>query len=267
MVRFAFHDAGTFDAGAGTGGANGSIRGTPELHFAPNVGLQRAKELLDEVHIALARAGESMTFADLYQLAGVVALQRCGGPAVPFRVGRVDVPQEDFQDRLPFPSMSLRQLKDTFARMGFDDRELVLLSGAHTIGRAHERNIGLEGAWTQGELVFDNEYYRNLLQPQKGGLIKLASDSVLVSDESTRKWVEVYARDNERFVSEFAQVYQKMSELGMPPEVHSMPGQESTAPETATPETTPETKPQKNKSPLQHAVDAIRNCFRGQKAD
>ena len=35
-----------------------------------------------------------------------------------------------------------QHLRDIFYRMGFDDREIVALSGAHAIGRCHEDASG-----------------------------------------------------------------------------------------------------------------------------
>ena len=49
------------------------------------------------------------------------------------------------------------------ARMGFSDREIVALSGAHTIGSTHAVRSGFHGPWTSNSLKFDNEYFRNLM--------------------------------------------------------------------------------------------------------
>ena len=49
----------------------------------------------------------------------------------------------------------LRQ-RERFARMGFDFRELVALSGAHTLGRCHKTRSGFDGPWTGDPLTFDN---------------------------------------------------------------------------------------------------------------
>ena len=37
----------------------------------------------------------SMSYADLYQLASVVAVEYAGGPAIPFRLGRKDAKEKD----------------------------------------------------------------------------------------------------------------------------------------------------------------------------
>ena len=47
--------------------------------------------------------------------------------------------------------------------MGFNDQEIVALSGAHTLGRCHLVRSGYDGPWTRNPLRFDNQFYRNLL--------------------------------------------------------------------------------------------------------
>ena len=40
--------------------------------------------------------------------------------------------------------------------MGFNDRDIVALSGAHTLGRCHLQRSGFDGPWTRNPLKFDN---------------------------------------------------------------------------------------------------------------
>lgn len=87
MVRLAWHDAGTYSAELDTGGANGSIRFMPETGHGANAGLVWAIEELEKVH---AKHPE-ISYADLYQLASIAAVEHAGGPTVPFQMGRVDV--------------------------------------------------------------------------------------------------------------------------------------------------------------------------------
>jgi catalase (peroxidase I) len=47
--------------------------------------------------------------------------------------------------------------------IGFDDREIVALSGAHALGRCHEDASGYWGPWTRAESTFSNEYFRLLV--------------------------------------------------------------------------------------------------------
>ena len=97
-----------------------------------------------------------------------------GGPEIPFRFGRVDETdgkKSPPDGRLPDadkgngPDAGLAQhLRDIFYRMGFNDQEIVALSGAHALGRVHEDASGYWGPWTRAETSFSNEYFRLLLE-------------------------------------------------------------------------------------------------------
>ncbi len=47
--------------------------------------------------------------------------------------------------------------------MGFNDQEIVALSGAHTLGSCHISRSGFDGPWTRNPLKFDNSYFKHLL--------------------------------------------------------------------------------------------------------
>jgi cytochrome c peroxidase len=47
--------------------------------------------------------------------------------------------------------------------MGFNDKELVCLSGAHALGRCHLTASGYVGPWSFTPLVFDNTYFKLLV--------------------------------------------------------------------------------------------------------
>ena len=48
--------------------------------------------------------------------------------------------------------------------MGFTDREIVALLGAHALGRCHTDRSGYWGPWTFAENTFSNEYFRLLVE-------------------------------------------------------------------------------------------------------
>lgn len=47
--------------------------------------------------------------------------------------------------------------------MGFDDREIVALSGAHALGRCHTDRSGFTGPWTFSPTMVTNDYFKLLL--------------------------------------------------------------------------------------------------------
>jgi catalase (peroxidase I) len=97
MVRLGWHDAGTYCVETKTGGANGSIRCLPESGHGANAGLAWAVEQLNKIH----DKHPEISYADLYQLASVVAIEHAGGPKIPFKMGRVDVDACTPDGRLP----------------------------------------------------------------------------------------------------------------------------------------------------------------------
>lgn len=64
---------------------------------------------------------------------------------------------------LPGAHDSVEQIRTAFERMGFNNGEIVALSGAHTLGRCHPHDSGFSGAWTLDPLSFDNQYFIALL--------------------------------------------------------------------------------------------------------
>ena len=62
------------------------------------------------------------------------------------------------------PQKTADHLRDgVFYRMGFDDREIVALSGAHALGRCHPDASGYDGPWTPTPTTLNNGYYSLLL--------------------------------------------------------------------------------------------------------
>lgn len=79
-----------------------------------------------------------ISYGDLWTLAGVCAIQESGGPSIPWRAGRTDgfEHHDTLTDgRLPDASQAEDHLRFIFYRMGFNDQEIVALSGAHALGR------------------------------------------------------------------------------------------------------------------------------------
>uniref|UniRef100_A0A2P2LV25 L-ascorbate peroxidase n=1 Tax=Rhizophora mucronata TaxID=61149 RepID=A0A2P2LV25_RHIMU len=108
-------------------------------------------------------------------------------------------------------------LKDVFYRMGLSDKDIVALSGGHTLGRAHPERSGFDGPWTKEPLKFDNSYFIELLKAETEGLLKLSTDKALLDDPGFLPYVELYAKDEEAFFKDYAVSHKKLSELGFTP--------------------------------------------------
>lgn len=213
MLRLAWHDAGTYDVNTKTGGPNGSIRFEEEYSHGSNAGLKIAIDLLEPIKAKHPK----ITYADLYQLAGVVAVEVTGGPTVDFVPGRKDSTVCPREGRLPDAKQGTQHLRDIFYRMGLSDKDIVALSGAHTLGRAHPERSGFEGPWTKEPLKFDNSYFVEILKGEAEGLLKLPTDKALLADPKFRHYVELYAKDEDLFFKDYAESHKKLSELGFKP--------------------------------------------------
>ncbi len=104
----------------------------------------------------------------------VTAIKTLGGPTVPWSSGRIDATDASAvtpDGRLPNAETSplgadphdAEHLRTIFYRMGFDDREIVALSGAHALGRCHTTASGFDGPWTPTPTTFNNAYFTLLL--------------------------------------------------------------------------------------------------------
>jgi len=232
LVRLAWHAAGTYDKVSRTGGSNGgTIRFHPESSHGANAGLKVARDLLEPIK----KQFPGISYADLYTLAGAVAIEELGGPKIPWRSGRSDAVDGKScppDGRLPDASKAQDHVRQIFGRMGFNDQEIVALLGAHSLGRCHGDRSGFEGPWTNAPTTFSNEYFRVLIEekwvprpPQKGKpfqyedaktktLMMLPADIAFIQDPEFKKYVEIYAKDGERFRKDFAAAFGKLLELG-----------------------------------------------------
>lgn len=230
MVRLAWHASGTYDKSDGTGGSDGAtMRFTPESSDDANAGLSIVRDLLKPV----AAAHPEVSVADIWCMAGAKAVEFSGGPKVPIVLGRTDESEGGYippNGRLPDAAQGAAHLRDVFYRQGFNDQEIVALSGAHTLGRCHMVRSGFDGPWTSNPLKFDNEYFTNLLNKkwkqrewdgpeqyadeETGELMMLPTDIALIDDESFRPHVERYAANEEEFFKDFSVAFAKLCANG-----------------------------------------------------
>lgn len=235
LVRLAWHSSGTYCAATDTGGSNGAgMRYEAEGGDPANAGLQHARVFLEPVKAA----HPWITYSDLWTLAGVEAIKQMGGPEIAWKPGRTDYVDDSKlppRGRLPDGALGQDHLRHIFGRMGFSDQEIVALSGAHNLGRCHADRSGFDGAWVNNPTRFANQYFKLMLsrdwrekvldngvrqfvyydEDSEEELMMLPTDLALLQDDKFRPYVELYAKDKDKFFDDFANVFAKLIELGI----------------------------------------------------
>ncbi|KAK7341323.1 hypothetical protein VNO80_24249 [Phaseolus coccineus] len=183
--------------------------------------------------------------ADIVAVASRDASFAVGGPSWTVKLGRRDsttASKSEATSDLPLFTDDLETLISGFSKKGLTARDMVTLSGSHTIGQAQcftfrERiynnasdiDAGFASTRQRGcpslnsdendkklapfDLVtpnsFDNNYFKNLIQ--KKGL--LHSDQVLFGGGSTDSIVSEYSKNPTTFKSDFAAAMIKMGDI------------------------------------------------------
>jgi len=251
LVRLAWHDSGTYDknnaskAWPNAGGAIGSITTPHEINAGPNAGLAKAitaylKPIKDQV--------PGVSWADLIQLASATAIEVEGGPVIPMKYGRQDgVPTElaDPPFGLPgvcFDEDPVAHLKGVFYKYGMDDKDIVALSGAHTLGRAFQDRSGTvkEGSagpytqytqkgcpmyggdksltqggrsWTKNWTKFDNSYFSEMGK-NDAECIAFPTDKCLMTAREFKPHFDEFAKSQAAFFAAYKVSHKKLAELG-----------------------------------------------------
>jgi catalase-peroxidase len=175
FIRMAWHSAGTYRVADGRGGAGGGQQRFEPLNSWPdNVSLDKARRLVWPIK---QKYGRKLSWADLIELSGTVALEQMGFKTIGFAGGRIDDWEPDtvywgpenqmLADQRhsgnnslerplaavqmgliyvnpegpngnPDPLAAAKDTRDTFGRMAMDDEETVaLIAGGHTFGKSH----------------------------------------------------------------------------------------------------------------------------------
>ena len=230
FVRLAWHEAGRWDMKSKDGAPNSAaMRFEPACKHGANAGLSAARDLLEPLH----KKHPTISYADLWSLAAVVAVDEMGGPSIPWRWGRKDATDGKRvgpDDRLPDASKGRDHIRDVFGRMGFTDEEMVALIGAHTLGECHADRSGYVGPWSHDRYGFDTSFFNELLDNDwivnkktphlqfydsaTKKLMMLPTDLALILDPGFRKYVERYSKDGDLFNEKFSKAFNKLIELG-----------------------------------------------------
>lgn len=232
VVRLAWHASGTQNAKAGTGGSNGAtMRFEPEASDPANAGLSIVRDML----YPIKQDHPNLSYADLWAKAGALSIEYMGGPPIKVKMGRSDAADGKAcppNGLLPDAAQGAAHIRDVFYRMGFSDKDIVALNGAHTLGRCHRVRSGYDGPWTRNPLKFDNAFFRNLLNlewrkkdwdgpeqyedTQTGELMMLPTDMAMKWDPEFRKYSEIYAKDQDAFFKDFQVAFGKLINFGVP---------------------------------------------------
>ncbi|XP_028756492.1 peroxidase 47 [Neltuma alba] len=237
LIRMHFHDC-------FIQGCDGSILidstkdNTAEKDSPGNLSL-RGYEVIDRIKEELeAQCPGVVSCADIVAMAARDAVFFAGGPSYDIPKGRKDGTRSKIEDtiNLPFPTFNASELIRVFGQRGFTPREIVALSGAHTLGVARcasfknrlspadptldsEFATSLSKTCSAGdqaeqpfdatEDIFDNLYFEALTR--NNGL--LTSDQTLYSHAETKNFVDAYAFNQYLFFFDFQQAMVKMGLL------------------------------------------------------
>jgi peroxidase len=215
-----------------------------EKNATPNKNSARGFDVVDKIKAAVESVCPGkVSCADILAIAARDSVVILGGPDWKVKVGRRDsrtASQKAANDSIPPPTTNLNQLISRYSSFGLNTQELVVLSGAHTIGQTrctsfrpriyNESNIDTSLASTrksncpktsgsgdqnlapldlQTPTHFDNNYFKNLMN--KKGL--LHSDQQLFNGGSTDSLVRTYASNPSKFTADFVAAMIKMGDI------------------------------------------------------
>ncbi|CAB4301488.1 unnamed protein product [Prunus armeniaca] len=217
---------------------------TGEKNAVPNRNSARGFDVVDNIKSAVENVCPGVvSCADILAIAARDSVAILGGPSWNVKLGRRDArtaSQSAANNNIPPPTSNLNQLISRFNALGLSTRDLVALSGSHTIGQSrciqfrpriyNETNLDSSFAQTrrsncprasgsgdnnlapldlQTPTAFDNNYFKNLIQNK--GL--LHSDQQLFNGGSTDSIVRTYSNSYNTFSSDFVSAIIKMGDI------------------------------------------------------
>ncbi|MED6121151.1 hypothetical protein PIB30_027496 [Stylosanthes scabra] len=244
ILRLFFHDC-------FVDGCDGSLLldDTPtfkgEKTAAANNNSVRGFEVIDAIKTKVeALCPGVVSCADILAIASRDSVVLLGGPFWDVKLGRRDSRTANFTAAntgvIPPPTSNLSSLISNFKSHGLSVKDLVALSGSHTIGQARctsfrghiyndtdidpsfaklrQKNCPRQSGTGDSNLApldlqtpthFENNYYKNLIN--KKGL--LHSDQELFNGGSTDSLVQTYSKNNKAFTSDFVTGMIKMGDI------------------------------------------------------
>ncbi|EYU23961.1 hypothetical protein ABFS82_12G014600 [Erythranthe guttata] len=221
-----------------------------------NINSLRSYEVVDEIKEALEIVCPNVvSCADILIIAARDAVLLSGGPNWEVKLGRKDsltASQEASNDIMPSPRANASSLITLFAKFNLTVKDLVALSGSHSIGKArcfsivfrlyNQSGTGrpdpsidpdyrekLDGLCplggdeeVTGDLdstpeIFDNRYFKDLVN----GRGFLNSDETLFTFDETRVYVKMFSESESEFFKAFVEGMIKLGDLqsGFPGEI------------------------------------------------
>ncbi|CAN1824695.1 Peroxidase 64 [Linum perenne] len=239
LLRMHFHDC-------FIRGCDGSVllkstkNNVAEKDGPPNISLH-AFYVIDHAKEAIEKACPGIvSCADILALAAKDAVALSGGPNWKVPKGRLDgrISKAIETRQLPAPVFNISQLQQSFSQRGLSLKDLVALSGGHTLGFAHcssfRNRIHVDStlnpsfaanlkkvcpskntAKNAGSVLdpttfgFDNVYYKMMLS----GKSIFSSDQALLTNPKTKALVSKFAASDAAFKKAFVKSMIKMSSL------------------------------------------------------
>ncbi|KAM0001551.1 putative peroxidase [Helianthus debilis subsp. tardiflorus] len=213
-----------------------------EKNALPNANSARGFEVIDKIKFEVDKVcgRPVVSCADILAVAARDSVVALGGPWWKVKLGRRDsttASRTEANANLPSPFMDLPALIKNFKDQGLDEEDLVVLSGAHTLGFAqcftfrdrihNETNIhpafashlrticpqvGADSRLAPLDSTpgsFDVKYFTNLMS--KKGILR--SDQALFNGGVTNELVSKYSRNQKEFWADFAKSMVKMGDI------------------------------------------------------
>jgi hypothetical protein len=130
-LRTGFHDMAPANSFFKRGGLDGSLQ--YELTSTENKG----PGLRTTIEFMAPFISTKSSLSDLLALGVYASVRSCGGPAIPYRAGRLDATRRG-DPGVPQPENTVLSFQQQFERMGFTNSEMIEMTACgHTIGGVH----------------------------------------------------------------------------------------------------------------------------------